>query len=477
MRRRKPCVSTRSPDLLITPGTVKEQARERGDVIRSSASRFGVEARSRAGPVGDGAAVATGVVLVVAAAVVGRMLLAGGVNLLLPFPPLLAQWLPHVGPGTPVAVVTAVVVVGWGPSLAATLPWRRLLLTAWVAAVVWTLALALVDGWQRGVVERLSSGEEYLHDVPRVAGVREMLATFADHILTDQPVHWTTHVGAHPPGVFLVYVVLDRIGLGGGGAAGVVTVLVGASACAAVAVTLRALGAEDVARAALPFGVLLPGAVWVGVSADGMFAAVLAWGVALLALGATGRGVRPDAAAVAGGVLLGSTLYLSYGLVLGLFLPAAVLAVTRRWRAAVLAGAAAVVVAFTASGFWWFTGFSRVRVIYAASIAASRPYSYFVWANLAAFSFAVGPAVWAGLRRAAATRTLPGPAALLVLAALAAVVVADLTGLSKAEVERIWLPFAVWLVVPCALLPRPRMWLAAQALLALAVNHLLLTVW
>jgi len=44
-------------------------------------------------------------------------------------------------------------------------------------------------------------------------------------------------------------------------------------------------------------------------------------------------------------------------------------------------------------------------------------------------------------------------------------------------VERIWLPFAVWLMVPCALLPRPRQWLTAQAALALAVNHLLLTVW
>jgi hypothetical protein len=428
----------------------------------------------------DAVAVAAGAALVVAAAVVGRILLAGGSDLLLPFPPLLAEWLPHVGPGTPVAVVTAVAVAGWGPSLAAAMPWRRLLPAAWATATVWTLALALVDGWRRGVVERLSSSQEYLHDVPRVGSIRDMLATFADHILTDQAVYWTTHVGAHPPGVFLFYVVLDRIGLGGGGAAGVVTVLVGASACAAVAVTLRALGAEDVARRALPFGVLLPGAVWVGVSADGMFAAVLAWGVALLAVGATRRGTGADAAAVAGGLLSGFTLYLSYGLALGMLLPAAVVAVTRRWRAAVLGGvgAAAVVVAFTAAGFWWVTGLDRVRVIYAASIAASRPYSYFVWANLAALSLAVGPAVYAGIRRAlAAPRPLPTAAAVLALAALAAVVVADLTGLSKAEVERIWLPFAVWLVVPCALLPRPRTWLAAQALLALAVNHLLLTVW
>ena len=428
----------------------------------------------------DLAAVTAGALLVVAAAAVGRMLLAQGVNLLLPFPPLLAQWLPHAGPGTPVAVVVAVAVVAWGPALAAALPWPHLLAAAWAAAVVWTLGLALVDGWQRGVVERLSSGEEYLHDVPRVDDVAGFLATFADHILTNQAVHWTTHVGAHPPVVLLFYVALDRLGLGGGGPAGVVTVLVGASACVAVAVALRALGVEDVARRALPFGVLLPGAVWVGVSADGMFAAVLAWGVALLAVGATGRGARADAAALAGGVLLGTTLYLSYGLVLGLLLPASVVAVTRRWRAAAwaAAGAAAVFAAFTASGFWWFTGFAHVRVIYAASIAASRPYSYFVWANLAAVSLAVGPAVWAGARRAAAApRALAPAAVLLALAALAAIVVADLTGLSKAEVERIWLPFAVWLVVPCALLPRPRTWLAAQAGLALAVNHLLLTVW
>ena len=357
----------------------------------------------RSGLRADLTAVAAAALLVIAAAAVGRLLLAQGVDLLLPFPPLLAQWLPHAVPA-PRSPSRGGRGRGVGTADRAALPWPPCSLTAWVAAAVGRSHWPWSTGWQRGVVERLSSGEEYLHDVPRVDDVAGVLATFADHVLTNQPEHWTTHVGAHPPGVLLFYVALDRLGLGGGGPAGVVTVLVGASACVAVAVALRALGAEDVARRALPFGVLLPGAVWVGVSADGMFAAVLAWGVALFAIGAEGRGARADAAALAGGVLLGATLYLSYGLVLGLLLPAAVVAVTRRWRAAAwaAAGAAAVFAAFTASGFWWFTGFAHVRVIYAASIAASRPYSYFVWANLAAVSLAVGPAVWAGARRAAA---------------------------------------------------------------------------
>jgi hypothetical protein len=422
------------------------------------------------------------VVLVGAAALVGWELIRRGQDIVLGFPPLLGSWGPHVGPGTPFAVVTAVLVVLRGPDLARRLGWRPLLATAWSASVVWTLALALVDGWTDGVVARLSSDQEYLHDIPKVTDIPEMIRTFSDFILTDQAVHWTTHVGAHPPGVFLLFVWLDRIGLGGGGPAGLLVVLVGASAGAAVAVTLRALGAEPVARAALPFLVLFPGAVWAGVSADGMFAAVLAWAVALLALGATGGGARADLAALAGGLLLGCVPYLSYGLVLGGLLPLAVVVRTRRWRAALVAtgGVLAVVAAFTAAGFWWFTGFGHLRVVYAASAAAGRPYWYFVWANLAALLLALGPAVPGGLRRlAASSRALPGAAAVLVAAALVAVVVADLSGLSKAEVERIWLPFGGWLVVACALLPRgqARGWLAAQAVLALAVNHLLLTVW
>jgi hypothetical protein len=62
---------------------------------------------------------------------------------------------------------------------------------------------------------------------------------------------------------------------------------------------------------------------------------------------------------------------------------------------------------------------------------------------------------------------------------MVAVLAADLSGLSKAEVERIWLPFAVWFAAGAVLLPLPsrRGWLIAQAAMALLVNHLLLTSW
>ena len=437
--------------------------------------------RSWRGGRADLAAVLTAGGLVLAAAVVGRRLLADGATLYLPFPPLLAQWLPHVGPGTPFAVVVAVVVVARGPAWAERLPWRVLPALTGVAAGAWTLSLALVDGWQRGVVDRLTSADEYLHDVPRAPAVPALLREFGAHILTTavdpaQTWFWTTHVGAHPPGAFLVFVALDRIGLGGGGAAGLLVIAVGASAAAAVLVAARAMGDEQVARRAAPFAVLFPGAVWVGVSADGLFAGCLAWGVALLAVAVNRSGRRAVIAAAAAGLLLGGAVYLSYGLVLGGLLAAAVLARRWRWPAVgfAAAGVAVVVAAFTLAGFSWLDGYAKVRVIYAASVAAARPYSYFVWANLAAVAFAIGPAGVAGLRRIA-TRAV-GPY-LVVAAAVAAMLVADLSGMSKAEVERIWLPFAVWTCLACAELPRPRRWLAAQAVVALLVNHLLLTVW
>lgn len=444
-------------------------------------------------------AVAAGVVFVGYAALEGWRLLDAGANIFVFFPPLLATWMPHTGPGTPLAVLVAVAVVVVGPPLAARTRWVPLVLSAWAAAFAWTFSLAMVDGWGPGIASRLTTDQEYLFDLPRVTGIGQMLSIFSEHILTtgqdpDQTWFWVTHVGAHPPGAFAVFIGLDRLGLSGGGAAGVVVMLVGASAAAATAVTLRALGVEgsvrgtgvggeDLARRALPFAVLFPGAVWVGVSADGMFAGVLAWGVALLALAATRTRRRGTVGfGLVAGAVLAFSLYLSYGLAVGALLPLAVLVATRRWSvlAPALAGAAVVVAAFTVSGFWWLDGFEKVRLIYADSIARDRPYEYFVHANIAAVLFALGPAVVAGLRRLVAhPRALPVGAALLVGAGVLAIALADYSGLSKAEVERIWLPFGVWVVLACGLLPRRQVrgWLLLQALLALAVNHLLETPW
>jgi hypothetical protein len=59
------------------------------------------------------------------------------------------------------------------------------------------------------------------------------------------------------------------------------------------------------------------------------------------------------------------------------------------------------------------------------------------------------------------------------------VVAADLSLMSKAEVERIWLPFVPWLTLGIALLPRHwhRGALAVQVVAALLVQHLLYTSW
>jgi hypothetical protein len=242
---------------------------------------------------------------------------------------------------------------------------------------------------------------------------------------------------------------------------------------------------------------------------------VVAAGLALLA-------ARAWWAHVLGGLLLGFALYLSYGFVLVGLLALAVVALRPTGRLATLARAAtgvvAVVVGFTAAGFWWLDGYHLVVRRYYQGWAADRPYGYWVWANLAALAVSAGPAAAPALRRVAAevwaaardrvgplrpvvsgavhsadsdrqwdgwlrrvtVRSAPPRTAVtwLPLAATAIVLLADLSGLSKAEVERIWLPFAVWLLVATARLPAAdrRWWLAGQAATAIAVNHLLWTV-
>lgn len=401
--------------------------------------------------------------------------------------PIFGWWNAHVGWGTVPALAIAVGAVRWGPALAQRLSWRQLVLATWATSFTWAFALAMVDGWQRGFAGRLTARHEYLQQVPTITDAGEAVRQFARRIPDFQPDSWITHVSGHPPGALLTFVWLDRIGLGGGAWAGLWCLLIGSSAAAAVIVAVRALTDETTARLAAPFVAVAPTAIWIAVSADGYFAGVAAWGIALLALAVRETVRRPLWMAAGSGLLLAWGVFLNYGLVLMAFPALAVLICAGDRRTAlrtlgVAAGVALLVVAvFAVAGFWWFDGYMAVQQRYWQGIANDRPFQYWGWANFASVVCAIGLGSVAGVARAFDSDAIRRRCGLnlVVLAALVAIVFADLSMLSKAETERIWLPFEVWLIAAPALLPvrSQRWWLGVNAAGALLLNHLIFTNW
>jgi hypothetical protein len=401
--------------------------------------------------------------------------------------PIFGWWNAHVGWGTVPALLIAAAVVWWGPTVAANLRWRPLVGLTWATSLLWAFSLAMVDGWERGFAGRLTARHEYLRQVPTITDIPETLRTFSDRILDFQPDSWITHVSGHPPGALLTFVWLDRIGLGGGAWAGLFCVLIGSSAAAAIIIAIRAASDEATARLAAPFVAVAPTAIWIAVSADGYFAGVAAWGIALLALAVHGSSRRAIPAATGAGLLLGWGIFLNYGLGL-IAVPAVAVLLTAPDRRAALRGlvpaviaALAVVAIFYSAGFWWFDGYLLVQERYWQGIANDRPFQYWAWANLASTVCAIGLGSVAGLGRVFDVQALRRRSGLHVLltGAFLSIALADLSMLSKAETERIWLPFTVWLTAAAALLPprSHRWWLALNVIGALAVNHLILTNW
>ena len=432
---------------------------------------------------------AAGGLLLLAAFSVEALGITGDVHAWLP--PLSAYFEPTTGePAALVACLAlAYAVLAYAVPATSRLSWRSLLGITWLTGIGWGFSVALLRGWETGIVSVLAHPHEYLMDVDRVDGVTSLLSIYTDNILLapDRP-NFVAHNSGHPPLPLLFYAGLDAIGLGGPAWAGVLTALVGSSAVVAVLVTLRRLGGEHPARLAAPFLALSPLAIWVFVSADGAFMAVAAWGLALLASAA----VEPDRTrasvlAVAAGLVLGCCLFLSYGLVLLGPLALAVLWVARSWRPLVPAALAAALVAalFAAGGFWWFEGQQLVVERYYQGVADIRPQSYWVWANLAVVAFAIGPATVAGLGMAVSRRGRQAARGAqqavwwLALGAVVAIGLADVSGLSKSETERIWLPFMVWLIPLATLLPQDthRVWIGVQMVWTLGIALLLRTTW
>jgi hypothetical protein len=412
------------------------------------------------------------IVIVVAHVLLDR-LEAAGANLHLHAAPLHGKFELRVNAGLLAAVAVGVLAVfGW-PRLARRLGWRALLLASAAAAVVWAVSLALVDG-VGGLTSPLEANTEYLADVAHVGSPGAFLSTFVDRIGD-----YSVHVQGHPPGMLLLFSGLDRIGLGGSGWAAALCIAGGAAAIPAVLIAVREVAGEEMARRASPFLVITPAAIWIATSADAFFMGVSAWAVALV-VSATGRdGRRSDAYALAGGLLFGAAAFLSYGLVLLAAVPAVVAWQRRRVRVLALAtvGAAPVFLGFLAAGFWWVAGLLATRERYFGGVGGRRPYLDFLVANAACLAIVLGPALAVALARVRDRKLW-----LLVGGTLAVLGAAMISGMSKGEVERIWLPFAIWLLPAGAVLAAGRArvttgWLGLQATAAIAIVTAVKTSW
>lgn len=438
--------------------------------------------RSSAAGIGLAVAVALIAAAIVIPALTGWKVYANS------FPPLHAELSPRLGWGTIPALVLAALGVRFSVDVAARLRWRALLWVTFAVALAWTTSLALVDGLS-GLGAVLGSSHEYLPTANSITNVGATLREYISRIPVGSLGQWPTHVAGHPPGAVLFFWALVQVGLGSWFVAGPIVIVLGSTVPVAVALTLRRLGAEQAARHALPFLVLGPAAIWMGVSADGMFTAFAAWGLYCLTLAATSETWRGTAAwGVTAGLVLGYCVFLSYGLVLLGVLAVAVLAIARSWRALVWAvgGASVVAVGFAAGGFAWWQAYPVLVERYWDGIASRRPLEYWIWGNFAALAVSAGPLVGSaiapaasGLRRWREWSAERRVVVLLTLAAAVTILLADASGMSKAEVERIWLPFVPWLLVGTGLLNEKwRRWgIAIQVVFALLVQHLLFTGW
>jgi len=282
-------------------------------------------------------------------------------------------------------------------------------------------------------------------------------------------------VQGHPPGPVVLAWVLDRAGLGGAGWLAAVALAGWGLAVGAAVVTVGAVAGDRAARRAAPVLAVLPAAVWAGTSLDAAFAGLVGLAVALAAMGR----------AAWAGVVLGLALLMTYGAAPAVAVVAVVIVVVappgRRAGLLVVAGGgvALVLALAAAAGFWWPAGLAATGGRYWAGVGAVRPALYTTLAgNPATLALAVGPAVAVGLVAVGLAAVVRAPvrrAALLPALALVAVVVADLSQMSRGEVERIWLPFVPWLAL--AARGDRRGLLALQVTTGLALQAVLVSPW
>jgi methylthioxylose transferase len=392
-------------------------------------------------------------------------------------PPLVGAW--HWRPTVAIApaLLLAVGVVLFGSRIIRSISFRATVMISALSAAMFSFALAASDGFS-AVLAPVVHDTEYWDNLDVLPSGGRMLRWFA---VQDFLKYFSVHLKGHPPGFILLLKGLSAIGLGTPWVAGALTFIGVAMMVIGVLVTLRIVVDEHTARVCAPFLVVAPFSMWLGTSADAFFAGVGAVSVAFVVWAVTEQRRRAAIAASAvAGLGLGGLLFLTYAGATFLLVPA-VITVGMWWipwrdrlqRGAIaLCALALVVVVFRAFGFWWFDGLRNTNWFYWNGTAAFRPWRYFLVANLAAMSVAIGPAVIAGVASLRRSRLwLPVGAALVCVSAATA------SQYTKGEVERIWVLFYPWMVPAVAVLARPRRWLALQATVVVVLQVWLVSKW
>ena len=336
----------------------------------------------------------------------------------------------------PATAITVLLVVRTG--IADQLRWQVLVGVSYLAAVWWAMSLALVDGGN-GFASPVASPDEYLRDVSAVGShPGHFLATFVQ-----QAPHYTIATRTHPPGPVLLLWGLGKLGIHRPELIGILMTLLACAYVPLLAVAVRSLCHETAARRLLPILVLAPYAVWIAVSMDGIVLVLAALFVALGVVGSESR--RSPLWALAAGLVLGCDAMLNYAVAwLGVSV-VAVYFVRRRPLLNVFTGVGALIPLALAkwAGFTWTDGLSSAQADFSIRVGPHRSWLLWAFLDLLLLLIACGPAIIRAARRLHLTPGWP-----FVVGAGLAVGFAILSGLSRGEVERSWLAFYPFLLIP-----------------------------
>ncbi len=380
----------------------------------------------------------------------GARLNVAGIPLYLDAPPFKGTWRTGLftfewpslwTPALLAAIALAFLVPLWWVKATVRLEFRWVLVGSWLFSLAWTLAVGGTSAPVDYARPLLNTHHEYLVFSREITSPTQFVSGFLQHLSS-----YPTHVRGHPPGAVLSFWGLDKLFPNNTGFA-LALLAIAATAAPATLLAVRALRDESAARRVAVFAGLMPAVVWIGTSADALLMAVVAWAVAAAVIGLAADGTSARLLTFISGVAAGVALTLSYGSLILLAPLGAIsvwLVLKRRFvdTALLVLGATLAPLALVAMGFNWIDGYHAVRFQYYDGVASERPQWYFAYSNLAAFSVAIGPAAVAGLSTLRDRRLW-----VLTGSALGAIALADISGMSKGEVERIWLPAVPWVLI------------------------------